>query len=165
MTEPKKKQDLVVTISIVIVVILLLAYNVFSYYGAQISLPGKEIRTIQGIDPVSNSQTSIDVSSGIVVVNFWATWCGGCVQEMPELVEISAKYKVVGVIRGPFRKDEFLALKIEYQNVLPDDEFFVSNYISVIPTTILLKDGIVKKVHSGMIDIKKIDDWVLSLNE
>lgn len=33
----------------------------------------------------------------IVVLNFWATWCAPCVQEMPSLVEVQKKLKDSGV--------------------------------------------------------------------
>ena len=33
----------------------------------------------------------------IVVLNFWATWCGPCNEEMPELVEIQNRYAPYGV--------------------------------------------------------------------
>jgi thiol-disulfide isomerase/thioredoxin len=29
----------------------------------------------------------------VILVNFWATWCGPCVQEVPELKELYNKYK------------------------------------------------------------------------
>ena len=33
----------------------------------------------------------------IVVLNFWATWCGPCVEEMPSLVNLQQRMKSKGV--------------------------------------------------------------------
>ncbi|MGZ4787230.1 MAG: TlpA family protein disulfide reductase [Terriglobales bacterium] len=38
-----------------------------------------------------------DFKGQVVVVNFWATWCGPCVQEMPSLIAMSQKLKDKGV--------------------------------------------------------------------
>ncbi|HVZ17857.1 MAG TPA: TlpA disulfide reductase family protein, partial [Terriglobales bacterium] len=38
-----------------------------------------------------------DFKGQVVVLNFWATWCAPCVQEMPSLIEMSQKVKDKGV--------------------------------------------------------------------
>jgi cytochrome c biogenesis protein CcmG/thiol:disulfide interchange protein DsbE len=38
-----------------------------------------------------------DYKGQIVVLNFWATWCGPCVQEMPSLIQMSKEVKSKGI--------------------------------------------------------------------
>lgn len=39
-----------------------------------------------------------DYNKKVVVVNIWATWCGPCRQEMPDLVKLSKEYKSRGLV-------------------------------------------------------------------
>lgn len=42
-----------------------------------------------------------------VYINFWATWCGPCIREIPELEEVYQEYK---------DKDDFVFLSITSPN-------------------------------------------------
>ena len=70
--------------------------------------------TVQDTD----RKVSLDEFRGkVVVLNFWATWCPPCVEEMPSLVQMQQKMKSKGV--------EVLAVSVDadqsaYQNFLKD---------------------------------------------
>jgi thiol-disulfide isomerase/thioredoxin len=54
--------------------------------------PKLSLRDLQG----KKRQLS-DLKGQIVVVNFWATWCGPCKVEMPEFTKVHAEYRDRGV--------------------------------------------------------------------
>ena len=39
-----------------------------------------------------------DIKGQVVIVDFWATWCGPCVMSIPELVDLQEKYEGKGLV-------------------------------------------------------------------
>ena len=51
------------------------------------------VKTLDG-----GSTRLADYKNKVVVVNIWATWCGPCKQEMPDLVKLYKEYKSRGLV-------------------------------------------------------------------
>jgi len=164
MTKPAKKNRKVV-FGIAIAVLLLLVYNIYSYYGAKIVLPGKKIPSITGNDPVTNTVTSLDLLKGKTIVNFWATWCGTCVKELPYLNEVSKQHRVVGVIKGPFTKGKSHLSKISFKNVIARESLFNELMIAILPTSILVENGVIAEVHIGVLNKSIVSKWFSGQND
>jgi thiol-disulfide isomerase/thioredoxin len=97
-----------------------------------------------------------------LLVNFWATWCGPCVQEMPELSAMAneeggKRFNVVGVgIDSPTAMSEFAAKhNIKYPLLVggmggTDLSRAFGNTNGGLPFTVLLgADGQVRKTYLG----------------
>ena len=95
----------------------------------------------------------------VVIINFWATWCGPCRQEMPLLDELYGKYQRAGLVMLSVNIDEKLdpaiemaqTLKVSYP-VLFDTRKEVSRAydVSAMPVTVLVdRAGVVRYVSEG----------------
>lgn len=95
----------------------------------------------------------------VVMINFWATWCGPCRQEMPLLDELYTRYERVGfnllgvnIDDDPRRAMQMVEdLGVSFP-VLFDTRKEVSKLYNVeaMPVTILVdREGNVRYVHHG----------------
>ena len=75
-----------------LVAALLLATAPAAVAGA--SLPRLKVKDLEGH---KETLKTYEGQAKIIVLNFWATWCGPCNEEMPMLVKEQAKYKSQGV--------------------------------------------------------------------
>jgi peroxiredoxin len=95
----------------------------------------------------------------VVMINFWATWCGPCREEMPKLNEIYRLYHGVGFDLlgvnmddgGDRAVDMARTLGVTFPVLFDDGKTVARSYnVSTMPMTLLIgRDGNVRYVHQG----------------
>ena len=119
----------------------------------------------------------------IAVINFWATWCPPCVEEVPKLNRLYGRYKTSGVqiIGIAMDKDslnlldQFVKKNDVFYLILVGNEQALANLstgalgknFQGIPTTLLLdKKGQIYKRFDGSFDTEQLDvDLKVLLNQ
>ncbi len=100
-----------------------------------------------------------ELAGNVVLINFWASWCGPCLQEMPLLNKIHNKYEPLGftvlgvnVEQNSDKARAFLAERGVDFPVLLDTKNQVSQLYDVVamPTTVMVdRDGNMRFLHKG----------------
>src|ERR1019366_1190792 len=109
---------------------------------------------------LSGGQTALSQYKGqVVMVDFWATWCGPCQQEMPLLDQMYKKYKPAGFTLIGVNVDkeepavkELLARKPVSFPVLLDPANQVSKayHVEEMPSSVIIdRKGDIRYIHRG----------------
>jgi cytochrome c biogenesis protein CcmG, thiol:disulfide interchange protein DsbE len=91
------RRTLLPTLIAALIILRLLATLIGCYSGNHPARIGSNAPdfTLQDSD---HKVTLSQFRGQVVVLNFWATWCPPCVEEMPSLVQMTARFKDKGVV-------------------------------------------------------------------
>jgi thiol-disulfide isomerase/thioredoxin len=110
-----------------------------------------------------------DFRGKVVLLNFWATWCGPCKMEVPWFMEFEQKHKDQGlVVLGVAMDDDgwdvvkpyLERYRVNYRVVMGTPEVAdLYGGVESLPTTFLLdREGRVARTHIGLVSKKDYQD-------
>jgi peroxiredoxin len=116
-----------------------------------------------------------DLKGQVVMINFWATWCGPCRQEMPLLAQLHDKYEPLGFTMLGVNVEPDSAAAVAWLKGVPvtfpilfDTDSAVAGSFGVegMPSSVLVdRNGQVRYIHRGYKpgDEAKYADMIRSL--
>jgi thiol-disulfide isomerase/thioredoxin len=138
----------------------------------------KRAPNLELTDQAGKTQKIADLRGSIAVVNFWATWCGPCREELPMLTRLSGEYGA--------KKVRFIAVSAdEWKNRAAVGQFVTANHLNMevwlggsldmleradlgneLPATFILDEqgDVVTRIRGEAReeDIRKALDWLLA---
>jgi peroxiredoxin len=115
-----------------------------------------------------------DYRGKVVLLNFWATWCGPCKIEIPWFVEFEREHKGQGfaVVGVSMDEDGWRAVKpfvaqlgINYRILLGDDSVAqIYGGVDSLPTSFLIdRDGRIAATHVGLVSKSRYENELQQL--
>ena len=138
----------------------------------------KEYENLSFFDEKKEKEIWInDYKGKIIILNFWASWCAPCKEEMPSLDKLQSNTNLdikvfpVNVGNDSLEKAKkfFKDMKIQNLNIFFDNSFSLAKKLSLrgVPTSVLFnKEGKEFARVIGVIDFQdqKVTDWLATYN-
>ena len=135
----------------------------------------KEVKKYDSLTFLDDKNKKIDLSDfqgNLILLNFWATWCAPCKEEMPHLDKLKAKFKNLEIIPINIADEELTKSKEFFEELnIYNLEIFYGPSIELakqfklrgIPTTVIIdKEGYELARIIGYIDFenKSLLNWL-----
>ena len=117
-----------------------------------------------------------DFDGKILLLNFWATWCKPCIEEMPMLTRLQNNYagrgvQIVGIaLDDPRKAREFASgVAVNYPILVGSTDTVLAgrrygNRSGMLPYTVLMDaDGIVRWAYLGALDEEELEAQIRAL--
>ena len=124
--------------------------------------PGQTAPAFSLTDVDGKKVSLADYKGKVVLVNFWATWCGPCRMELPDLVKLHDAYKGQGLTllglsadeEGPAMVKQFAqANGLTYTIPMADRDVQARYGVRAYPTTFIIDQrGVIRESFVGIRD-------------
>ncbi len=170
----KKLLKLIAAVAAILLAVIIIRYSLLN--SSTTPIPTHALYAASFPDTNGTSQAISQWQGKITVINFWASWCPPCREEMPELSRLQDQYRDRGVIVLGISTDDVDKMrefakttKVSYPLLAGDMEAMdigasLGNDKGVLPYTVIIQaDGSIANTYFGRINQALLEKTLLSL--
>lgn len=158
------------------IIIPVLIVLVFTQSKMNASAEGNDAPDFSITDLKGETISLSGLKGKVIIINFWATWCPPCREEIPGFLEVYDKYKDQGLVilgialdnGGPDVVNPFVKnMAITYPVAMATQEIYQSYQPGqYIPATFIIdRTGKIKDKHVGFLDKASLEKTFLELSK
>ena len=171
-----KNNTLIIILGAAIALALGIGVGLWKVAPGDADITPEQLYATKFVDLAGKSQELGNWKGKVLVLNFWATWCPPCIEEIPDFVQADAEYRAKGVtivgiaLDEPAKVAEFaLRFRIDYPLLIGGSDAYqlaarLGNQSKGIPfTAVIDRQGKIVYLGVGSVRKKELDKVLLPL--